>query len=104
TRARFRRRRFGHTGCVDQTRSILRRVGPQHVQDFGLRAEVEVPAARKAGPRASRGSSPALVLQLRANDLGDDQALATFWQNRQAATWATRLPSCRVITNGVVRP
>src|SRR5271163_4673514 len=32
------------------------------------------PAARKAGPRASRGSSPALELQLRANDLGDDQA------------------------------
>ena len=72
-------------------------------QDFGLRAEVEVPAARKAGQRASRGSSPALVLQLRANDLGDDQALATFWQNRHAGTWATRLPSCRVITNWVVR-
>ena len=39
-----------------------------------MRAEVEVPAARKAGPRASRGS--AFVMQLRANDLGDDQALA----------------------------
>ena len=39
-----------------------RRVGPQRVQDFGLCAEVEVPAVRKAGPRASRGSSPALVL------------------------------------------
>ena len=72
--------------------------------DVGMRAEVEVPAASKAGLWASRGSSPALVLQLQANDLGDDQALATFWQNRQAATWATRLPSCRVITNWVVRP
>ncbi len=49
-----------------------RRVGPQRVPGVGLRAEVEVPAARKAGPRGSRGSSPALVLQLPANDLGDD--------------------------------
>ena len=44
----------GHIGRIGQMASMLRRVGPQHARDLGLRAEVDcTEASKRATPRSA---------------------------------------------------